>query len=72
MAKDLYGILGVSKGASDKEIKRAYRKIAQENHLIKIQIIRKPKNALKKQRLLLMCSKILKKDLYMMSLVPMA
>ena len=32
MAKDLYRILGVSKDASEKEIKRAYRKIAQENH----------------------------------------
>lgn len=32
MAKDLYSILGVSKDASDKEIKRAYRKIAQQNH----------------------------------------
>ena len=32
MAKDLYSILGVSKEASDKDIKRAYRKIAQENH----------------------------------------
>jgi DnaJ-class molecular chaperone len=32
MGKDLYGILGVSKTASDKEIKKAYRKIAQENH----------------------------------------
>ena len=32
MARDLYSILGVGKDASDKEIKRAYRKIAQENH----------------------------------------
>ena len=32
MARDLYSILGVSKDASEKEIKRAYRKIAQENH----------------------------------------
>jgi len=30
--KDLYQILGVSKGASDEEIKKAYRKMAQKYH----------------------------------------
>jgi molecular chaperone DnaJ len=32
MAKDYYDILGISKGASDDEIKRSYRKLAQKYH----------------------------------------
>jgi len=32
VARDYYGILGISRGATDQEIKRAYRKLARELH----------------------------------------
>jgi len=32
MAKDYYGVLGVSRGASDKEVRSAYRKLARKHH----------------------------------------
>jgi len=32
VARDYYATLGVSKNATDQEIKRAYRKLAREHH----------------------------------------
>jgi DnaJ-class molecular chaperone len=32
MAKDYYGILGIAKGASEDDIKKAYRKMALKYH----------------------------------------
>lgn len=39
--KDYYETLGVSKGADEQEIKKAYRKMAMKYHQIEIKIVRK-------------------------------
>ena len=47
--KDLYDIIGVSKNASQDEIKKSYRKLALKYHPDKTPIIKMPKKNLKKQ-----------------------
>ena len=47
-SKDYYEVLGLQKGASEDEIKRAFRKLAINTILIKIKEIQKQKLSLKR------------------------
>ena len=46
--RDYYEVLGLSKGASDDEIKRAYRKLAKQYHPDLHPAIRRPRKNLKR------------------------
>lgn len=48
MKRDYYEVLGLSKGAEDKEIKRAYRKLAKKYHRTRILGIKKRRRNSKK------------------------
>ncbi len=67
--RDYYDVLGVSKSASDSELKKAFKKLAMKYHLIEIlMMILQPKN-LKKLPKHMMFYLIHKKNLHMISLV---
>ena len=68
MSKEYYNILGINKGASDDEIKKAYRKKAMEFHPDKILIIHKQKINSKKLQKLMMFFQILKRNQTMIDL----
>ncbi len=48
--KDYYDVLGVERGADEKAIKRAYKKLAMQYHLIEPKVIKPKKKNLKKSK----------------------
>ena len=66
--RDYYDVLGVSKNANAKELKKAYRKLAVQYHPDKIQETKQQKKNLKKRQKHTIYSVILKKSKDMISL----
>ena len=48
--KDYYDVLGVERGADEKAIKRAYKKLAMQYHLIEPKVIKPKRKNLKKSK----------------------
>ncbi|STO63281.1 chaperone Hsp40, co-chaperone with DnaK [Haemophilus parahaemolyticus] len=53
--KDYYEVLGLQKGASENDIKRAYKRLASKHHPIKTKVAKKQKKNSKRSTKLMKC-----------------